>query len=87
MALVCGVSSVRQIAFCFGKMLRAAEVAPVGGIGAEAVDLFTLFGEPYVRIDDGKRAALIELREDARRDHVNSAEGQRLNSLPPRSAA
>ncbi len=65
------VGGLRQI---FG----AAEVAPIVVVGAEGEDVLSLSGEAQVGVDDGENALFGEHREKARRDDVDTGEGECL---------
>jgi len=59
-----------------GEVGRAAEVAPVIGIGAEGEDGLAFGGEAEVGGDDGEDAFFGEHREEAGRDDVDAREGE-----------
>ena len=73
------VSSVRHIVGGIVEVFRPAEIAPIGAIGAKGKNLFALFREAQIGVDDGKGAFFFKLREDARREDVNAGKGEGLD--------
>ena len=61
-----GELCARQITFGFSNVLRPPEIAPVEFVGAEGEDRFSLGGEAEISGNDGKRAFLGQVGEDAR---------------------
>src|ERR1700733_785875 len=76
-----GKLSARDVAFSFGDILRPAKIAPVILVGAEGEDRFALGSETEIGRNDGKDALLGQVSEDARRDDVNAAKGERVDLL------
>jgi hypothetical protein len=64
-----------------GEIGGAAEIAPVGGVGAEGEDGMALGGEAEIGGDDGEDAFFSEQREEVGRDHVDAGEGEGLERL------
>src|SRR5689334_3295743 len=58
-------------------MFGTAEVAPVILVGAECEDLFSCGSETQVSVDNRENTFLVHQREQAWRNRVNSAKGER----------
>jgi hypothetical protein len=64
-----------QVEGGLGEVFWAAEVTPVGVVGAEGLDFFALGGETEVSVDDGEDARFGDLGEEAGGDYVDAGEG------------
>ena len=64
-----------EVLGALGEVGGAAEVAPVVLVGAEGEDFLVLGGEVEVGVDDGEDAGLVDQREEAGGEDVDTGEG------------